>query len=85
MEINNRIISKILEGDMHNYFSVDQQDTERDEDALEMPIEFIYKLLSSGYPPHKLKLKIGTIVIVLRDLSTHEGIVNEPAGLLLTY
>ena len=76
IDINNRIISEILEGDMHNYFSVDQQDTDGDEDALDIPIESIHILLPSGYPPHELKLKINTIVIVLRNLSTHEGIVN---------
>ena len=60
---------------MHNYFSVDQQDTDGDEDALDIPIESIHKLLPSRCPVHELKLQIGTIV-VLRNLSTHEGIVN---------
>ena len=65
MDINTRIISEKLEGDMHPYFSVDQQETDGYENGLYMLIEFIHKLLPSGYPPHELKLKIETIVIVL--------------------
>ena len=41
-----------------------------------MLIESIHKLFPSGYPPHELKLKLGTIVILLRHLSTKDGIVN---------
>ena len=73
MDINNQIISDILEGDIHSYFSVDEVDAD---ESLDLPIESIHQLLPSGYPPHKLKLKLGTIVIVFRNLSTNEGIVN---------
>ena len=77
MDINNRIISDILEGDMHSYFSVDQPDTE---ESLDLPIESIHQLLPSGYTPHKLKLR--TIVIVLQNLSTNEGIVNRTRAIV---
>ena len=68
MKINNRIILDILEGQIHIYLSFDEYDKE---ESFEMPIEHIYQLNPSGYPPHELKLKLGTIVIVLRNLSTN--------------
>ena len=55
MDINNRIISDILEGDIHSYFSVDEVDKK---ESLHLPIESIHLLLPSGYPPHELKLKL---------------------------
>ena len=76
MDINNRIISEILEGDIISYFSVDSQDPEQNEENINIPIESIHKLLPNGYPPHELKLKLGTIVIVLRNLSSNIGVVN---------
>ena len=76
MDINNRIITTILEGELHSYFSVDTQDPEGNDEEIDLPIEHIHTLLPNGYPPHELKLKLGTIVIVLRNLSSDEGIVN---------
>ena len=76
MDINNRIISEILEDNMETYYSFDKQLTDENEEGIDMPIEFIHKLLPGGYPPRELKLKLGAIVIVLRNLSSNHGIVN---------
>ena len=84
MDINNRIITTILEGELHSYFSVDTQDPEENDEEIDLPIEHIHKLLPNGYPPHELKLKLGTIVIVLRNLSSDEGIVNGTRA-IVTY
>ena len=79
MDINNRIISNILEGDIHSYFSVDEVDAD---ESLDLPIESIHQLLQSGFAPYELKVKLGTIVIVLRNLSTNEGIVNKTRAIV---
>ena len=76
MDINNRIITTIFKDDLHNYFSIETQDLEGNYEEIDRPIEHIHTLLHNGYPPHELKLKLGTIVILLRNLSSNEGIVN---------
>jgi hypothetical protein len=40
------------------------------------PIEYLNSLLFSGLPPHKLRLKIGCIVMLLRNLDLHHGLCN---------
>jgi len=39
------------------------------EDAVHFPIEFLSSLTPSGFPPHSLILKIGTSIILMRNLS----------------
>uniref|UniRef100_A0A8C5R4S8 ATP-dependent DNA helicase n=1 Tax=Leptobrachium leishanense TaxID=445787 RepID=A0A8C5R4S8_9ANUR len=40
------------------------------------PIEFLNELAPSGMPVHKLKLKIGCIIMLLRNLNTKRGLCN---------
>ena len=65
MDINYRITCTILDGQLHSYFSIDTQDLESNDKKIDLPIEHIHTLLSNGYPFHELKLKLGTIVIIL--------------------
>ena len=39
-------------------------------------MEFLNKINISGLPPHKLTLKVGQPVIMLRNLNANEGICN---------
>ena len=80
-QINNRVINEILDGELTHY-SFDKQLTDENEKPLDVPIEFINDELPTGYPQHDLQLKLGTIVIVLRNLSTHQGIVNSTRGIV---
>ena len=40
------------------------------------PVEFLNTLRSSGMPPHKLNLKVGCSIILLRNLDPRNGHVN---------
>ena len=41
-----------------------------------LPTEFLNSLTPNGLPPHKLKLKVDAIVILLRHLNLNEGLCN---------
>src|SRR5258705_2334655 len=40
------------------------------------PIEFLNRLNPSGTAPHKLNLKIGSLIVLLRNLNTKRGQYN---------
>lgn len=44
--------------------------------ATNFPPEFLNSKMPSGLPPHSLKLKRGTIVVLLRNLNPKEGLCN---------
>ncbi|UYV73007.1 hypothetical protein LAZ67_10001499 [Cordylochernes scorpioides] len=74
-DINNRVLD-ILEGDSITYFSSDSIDDATPEDNESYPPEFLNSLNPSGMPLHKLKLKVGSIIILLRNLNTKRGLCN---------
>ncbi|KAJ7528750.1 hypothetical protein O6H91_15G017300 [Diphasiastrum complanatum] len=39
-------------------------------------LEFLNSLQPSGCPPHKLVLKVGMIVMLLRSIASHKGLCN---------
>lgn len=64
-EINDIILNK-LPGESVNYISIDNVMDQ--EDSVHYPQEFLNSLTPSGFPPHSLKLKTGTPIILLRNL-----------------
>uniref|UniRef100_A0A8C5MTH3 ATP-dependent DNA helicase n=1 Tax=Leptobrachium leishanense TaxID=445787 RepID=A0A8C5MTH3_9ANUR len=76
VDIINEEVLSLLEGESYTYLSTDSIDDESQEDKENYPIEFLNELAPSGMPVHKLKLKIGCIIMLLRNLNTKRGLCN---------
>jgi len=64
--INNKILS-MFQAHQQTYLSIDNL-TDQD-NVIDIPIEFLNSLNPSGLPPHKLDLKIGAPIILMRNLN----------------
>ena len=56
------------------YVSADK--VQEEDSANVYPIEFLNTITMSGMPPHKLLLKIGAPIMLLRNMSTAQGLAN---------
>ena len=66
-----------MEGQCVEYISIDSAEDDNGENLdVMLPIEFLNTLIPNGLPPHKLQLKIGAIIILLRNLNLNEGLCN---------
>lgn len=72
----NEDILKRLEGESKCYTSVDSIICDHPEEEMNYPTEFLNSLTPSGMPPHRLLLKVGAIVMLLRNLNTLRGLCN---------
>jgi ATP-dependent DNA helicase PIF1 len=70
----NEMIMDIFGGEERTYLSADS--AEDAGDNTEYAAEFPHTLNPSGMPPHKLRLMIGTPIILLRNLNAQEGMAN---------
>lgn len=75
LSINESIIQN-LPGQLITYYSADKIITEDPGDYNNYPIEYLNSQNPSGLPPHTLKLKIGCIVMLLRNLNPKLGLCN---------
>jgi ATP-dependent DNA helicase PIF1 len=73
--INDQIVSRQA-GESVTYTSIDSIVCEDGEDPTEFPEEFLYTQTPNGLPPHKLTLKVGTVVMLLRNLDVKHGLCN---------
>ncbi|XP_030058284.1 uncharacterized protein LOC115469629 [Microcaecilia unicolor] len=74
-KINNNVLN-ILKGNTKTYLSTDSINDSTEEEQHLYPVEFLHQQTPTGLPPHKLDLKIGAIVILLRNLNTKKGLCN---------
>ena len=66
---------QLLPGECRTYASVDSAVCD-EEEATNYPLEFLHSLTPSGMPPHTLNLKVGAVVMLLRNLNIKEGLSN---------
>ncbi|KAG5235298.1 replication protein DNA-binding [Salix suchowensis] len=77
-EINDFVLN-IAPGEKRVYLSVDSictSSTENDDANSLYPIEYINQLEFNGVPSHQLALKVGTPVMLLRNISPSMGLCN---------
>ena len=65
-----------IDGDAKTYISIDDVDCDSEYEKANFPTEFINSLTPSGMPPHRLILKVGAIIMLLRNLDVSEGLCN---------
>ncbi|GBM59989.1 ATP-dependent DNA helicase PIF1 [Araneus ventricosus] len=75
MQINNRVL-ECMPGNEVIYESIDNIESNDPQDHLAYTEEFLNSLTPTGMPPHKLRLKPGTIIMLLRNLAPSKGLCN---------
>ena len=73
--LNKQVLDR-LPGEQHIYLSVDQAICDNRGATKLSPREFINSLTPSGMPEHRLCLKVGSIIVLLRNLDIQGGICN---------
>nr|XP_004212954.2 ATP-dependent DNA helicase PIF1-like [Hydra vulgaris] len=75
LSINKEVLER-LHGEVKTYLSADQIDTDDLNEINNFPVEFLNSLTPSGMPTHCLKLKIGCVIMLLRNLDLKAGLCN---------
>ncbi|MCH85448.1 helicase-like protein, partial [Trifolium medium] len=77
-QINNYVLSLIPgeSQDYHSCDSIDRSDVNDCEIFETLTPEFLNSLRTSGLPNHKISLKIGTPIMLMRNLNQAEGLCN---------
>lgn len=75
-EINRIVLDEVFQDqDTIVIESIDKINSDKGNE-FEIPIEIVHNLQPSGMPPHKLELKIGCIVMILRNMYPSLGFCN---------
>jgi hypothetical protein len=69
-------VMKKMPGYSKTYLSADKAICDDEREAENYPIEFLNSLTPSGMPPHRLILKSGAIIMLLRNLDLKKGLCN---------
>ena len=75
LTINDKVL-RLLHGEERVYLSVDRVECDDESEANTYPLEFLHDQTPTSMPPHKLCLKVGAVVVILRNLSLQQGLCN---------
>nr|XP_047122496.1 uncharacterized protein LOC100208098 [Hydra vulgaris] len=75
LAINEEVLDR-LPGVVKVYLSADSIETDYLNEINNFPVEFLNSLTPSGMPVHCLKLKIGAVIMLLRNLVLKAGLCN---------
>jgi hypothetical protein len=75
VDATNTIIVDMLPGQQHTFYSCDEM-KDFDDPDYRVPTEFLHSLTPSNTPPHELSLKVGTVVMIMRNLDQESGLQN---------
>jgi ATP-dependent exoDNAse (exonuclease V) alpha subunit len=75
LKLNEQVLKKVP-GQEKIYLSADTAICDDQHEANNYTPEFLNSLTPSGMPPHKLHLKIGAIIMLLRNLNIRRGLCN---------
>ena len=73
--INDRILDR-LQTEYNEYYSIDCVEEQEGLDTSMYQVEFLNSLEISGMPPHKLRLKVGAPIMLLRNIDGDQGLCN---------
>lgn len=74
-EINNIILQR-LAGETLHFYSIDNLVDNDNVDEFLLGLESLHNFQPRGVPAHDLKLKIGCVCMIIRNLSFNDGLVN---------
>ena len=82
-DINEKMLLE-FPGVMKEFFSADsvKANNEDGQGDLMYPVEYLNSINCSGLPLHKLQLKVGCPVMILRNLNPGEGVCNGSRGIV---
>jgi ATP-dependent exoDNAse (exonuclease V) alpha subunit len=82
-DINEKMLSD-FPGETKEFLSADsvKENNDNGEGQLLYPVEYLNSITCSGLPLHKLQLKVGCPVMVLRNLNPAEGVCNGSRGIV---
>jgi hypothetical protein len=85
-DINEKMLSD-FPGEVKEFLSADSVKgiNENGEGELLYPVEYLNSITCSGLPLHKLQLKVGCPVMVLRNLNPGEGVCNGSRGVVTRF
>ncbi|GFW39472.1 ATP-dependent DNA helicase [Trichonephila clavipes] len=76
LKINEQVLAR-FPAQNATYFSADSIISEDHEEQNNFQLDFINGITPSGMPPHVLNLKIGAVIMLLRNLNPSVGLCNE--------
>ncbi|XP_051784520.1 ATP-dependent DNA helicase PIF6-like [Erpetoichthys calabaricus] len=76
LHLNEQVL-KLIPTDEVTFTSVDSIITDDPADQLSFPEEFLNSLTPTGMPLHKLKIKIGSVIMLLRNLMPARSLCND--------